>query len=80
LVHYCSQQRGYPAKPLEEYSIADIRREFVTGKSCAPRCTVACAHQVSYIDFWRAPQWLTPSGQPSLDGAAPDLVQLETSK
>ncbi len=80
LVHYCSQQRGYPAKPLEEYTTADIRREFVTEKSCAPRCTVACVHQVSYMDFWRAPQRLTPSGQPALDGGTPDLVQLETSK
>ena len=25
LVHYCSQQRGYPAKPLEEYTLADIQ-------------------------------------------------------
>ena len=30
LVHYCSQQRGYPAKPLAEYTVADIRREFLT--------------------------------------------------
>src|SRR5438874_2485016 len=56
LVHYCSQQRGYPAKPLAEYTVADIRREFVTAKPCAPRCTVACVHQISYMDFWRAPQ------------------------
>jgi MoaA/NifB/PqqE/SkfB family radical SAM enzyme len=56
LVHYCSQQRGYPAKPLAEYTIEDIRREYRTAKSCAPRCTVACVHQVAYIDFWRGPQ------------------------
>ena len=56
LVHYCSQQRGYPAKPLMEYTLEDIRREYRTAKSCAPRCTVACAHQVSCIDFWRDPQ------------------------
>src|SRR5246127_3984960 len=24
LVHYCSQQRGYPAIPLEQYTVADI--------------------------------------------------------
>ena len=53
LVHYCSQQRGYPGKPLLEYSIDDIRREYRTAKSCAPRCTVACVHQISYLDFWR---------------------------
>ena len=56
LVHYCSQQRGYPAKPLAEYTLADIRREYRTEKSCAPQCTVSCVHQVSYLDFWRAPQ------------------------
>src|SRR5919112_512595 len=38
LVHYCSQQRGYPAKPLAEYTREDIRREYRTAKSCAPRC------------------------------------------
>ena len=56
LVHYCSQQRGYPAKPLLSYTRDDIRREYRTAKGCAPRCTVACVHQVCYIDFWRGPQ------------------------
>jgi MoaA/NifB/PqqE/SkfB family radical SAM enzyme len=75
LVHYCSQQRGYPAKPLEQYTVEDIRREFVTVKSCAPRCTVACAHYTSYMDFWRAPQ--TIMGPPART-ESPDLIQLET--
>jgi MoaA/NifB/PqqE/SkfB family radical SAM enzyme len=56
LVHYCSQQRGYPAVPLETYSIEDIRREFATPKPCAPYCTVGCVHRVSRMDFWRSPQ------------------------
>jgi len=56
LVHYCSQQRGYPAVPLETYSIEDIRREFDTPKPCAPYCTVGCVHRVSTMDFWRSPQ------------------------
>jgi MoaA/NifB/PqqE/SkfB family radical SAM enzyme len=56
LVHYCSQQRGYPGIPLEQYTVEDIRREFLTEKSCAPHCTVSCVHQVSYMDHWRAPQ------------------------
>jgi len=56
LVHYCSQQRGYPGIPLEKYTVADIRREFITEKGCAPKCTVACVHYTSYMDFWRAPQ------------------------
>jgi MoaA/NifB/PqqE/SkfB family radical SAM enzyme len=71
LVHYCSQQRGYPAKPLMEYTVADIRREYRTTKECAPRCTVACVHQVAYIDNWRHPQDLMQQQVPQ------GLVQLE---
>ncbi|HVC20204.1 MAG TPA: radical SAM protein [Vicinamibacterales bacterium] len=56
LVHYCSQQRGYPAIPLERYTLDDIRREFDTPKSCAPYCTIGCVHRVSTMDFWRYPQ------------------------
>jgi MoaA/NifB/PqqE/SkfB family radical SAM enzyme len=56
LVHYCSQQRGYPAIALAAYTREDIRREYRTGKTCAPNCTVSCVHQVSVIDAWRAPQ------------------------
>src|SRR6058998_229408 len=56
LVHYCSQQRGYPAVPLESYTIDDIRREFLTPKACAPYCTVGCVQQVAMVDNWRDPQ------------------------
>jgi MoaA/NifB/PqqE/SkfB family radical SAM enzyme len=56
LVHYCSQQRGFPAVPLESYTVDDIKREFLTPKSCAPYCTVGCVHRVSTMDFWRKPQ------------------------
>src|SRR6266700_5447482 len=42
LVHYCSQQRGYPAIPLEQYTRELLDHEFRTEKSCAPRCTVSC--------------------------------------
>ena len=75
LVHYCSQQRGYPGKPLAEYTTEDIRREYRTVKGCAPRCTVACVHQVSTLDFWRGPQDLQPS--PLADGQPQRLVQLQ---
>jgi MoaA/NifB/PqqE/SkfB family radical SAM enzyme len=75
LVHYCSQQRGWPAVPLAQYTKADIRREFVTEKSCAPSCTISCVHQISYIDFWRSPQ-VAPSAEPQPVGG---LVQIETA-
>jgi MoaA/NifB/PqqE/SkfB family radical SAM enzyme len=74
LVHYCSQQRGYPAKPLAEYTTEDIRREFLTVKGCAPHCTVSCVHQVSYMDFWRSPQTLQP--EPSKPPVG-ELVRIE---
>jgi MoaA/NifB/PqqE/SkfB family radical SAM enzyme len=56
LVHYCSQQRGYPGIPLAQYTIEDIRREFRTQKPCAPYCTIGCVHRVSTMDYWRKPQ------------------------
>jgi MoaA/NifB/PqqE/SkfB family radical SAM enzyme len=74
LVHYCSQQRGYPGVPLEKYGVEDVRREFLTEKSCAPHCTVSCVHQISYIDHWRAPQTMR-APQTSVD--AGQLVQIE---
>jgi MoaA/NifB/PqqE/SkfB family radical SAM enzyme len=75
LVHYCSQQRGYPAKPLLEYTTADVKREYRTAKGCAPRCTVACVHQISYIDFWRGKQDLAPAEVEQPSGR--DLVQIQ---
>src|SRR5438876_4437139 len=73
LVHYCSQQRGYPAIPLEKYTVEDIRREYLTEKSCAPQCTVSCVHQVSIFDAWRGRQRPAPvaESRPS------ELVQIE---
>ncbi len=77
LVHYCSQQRGYPGTPLEQYSTADIRREFLSEKPCAPYCTVSCVHYVSYFDFFRAPQTLK-SGLP--DQTTHPLVKIQSAK
>jgi MoaA/NifB/PqqE/SkfB family radical SAM enzyme len=74
LVHYCSQQRGFPAKPLTEYSVEDIRREYITEKSCAPLCTVSCVHQISYFDFFRGEQTLKVEPVP-----AERLVSIKTA-
>lgn len=73
LVHYCSQQRGFPGVPLAEYSKADVRREFLTEKTCSPNCTISCVHQISYIDHWRARQTSTVS-----PGQSHDLVKIKT--
>jgi MoaA/NifB/PqqE/SkfB family radical SAM enzyme len=74
LVHYCSQQRGFPAIPVAEYTTEHVKREFVTEKGCAPNCTISCVHQVSYIDHWRAPQ---SSGSTPASTGASDLVQIQ---
>jgi MoaA/NifB/PqqE/SkfB family radical SAM enzyme len=53
LVHWCSQQRGYPGIPLERYGLADFDREYHSVKPCAPRCTVSCVHRVALVDAIR---------------------------
>jgi MoaA/NifB/PqqE/SkfB family radical SAM enzyme len=65
LVHYCSQQRGFPGIPVAEYTRERVVQEFLTAKSCAPHCTIGCVHRTSYIDHWRAPQtrMVAPGGQ-----------------
>src|SRR5271157_2839745 len=75
LVHYCSQQRGYPGVPLATYTRDDLRREYLTEKSCAPHCTVSCVHQVSIFDSWRAPQHLAPSAPAAV--SAGELIQIK---
>jgi MoaA/NifB/PqqE/SkfB family radical SAM enzyme len=75
LVHYCSQQRGYPGVPLATYTRDDIRREYLTEKGCAPNCTVSCVHQVSIFDSWRAPQH--PGDSSPVTTSAGELVQIK---
>ena len=72
LVHYCSQQRGAPGIPLKDYTVANIRREYRTRKTCAPYCTISCVHQVSIMDRWRDPQTLVydPASSERSDGAS----------
>jgi MoaA/NifB/PqqE/SkfB family radical SAM enzyme len=53
LVHWCSQQRGFPALPLSGYGVEDLARESRTEKSCAPFCTVSCVHRVAFLDRLR---------------------------
>jgi MoaA/NifB/PqqE/SkfB family radical SAM enzyme len=78
LVHWCSQQRGYPGIPLEKYTAERRQREFYTHKGCAPRCTVSCVQQVGILDNWRAEQTLQPVQpvQAAMETASRDLVQI----
>jgi MoaA/NifB/PqqE/SkfB family radical SAM enzyme len=73
LVHYCSQQRGWPGTPLANYTRADLEREYLTEKTCAPNCTISCVHQISYIDHWRSPQ----TRQTSPGGPQVELVNIQ---
>jgi MoaA/NifB/PqqE/SkfB family radical SAM enzyme len=80
LVHWCSQQRGYPGVPLAHYTAEMRRREYFTEKACAPLCTVSCVQQVAVIDNWRHPQVLKPfpATVPGISAQAP-LVQLSSA-
>ena len=53
LVHYCSQQRGRPGIPLEQYTRDDVLREASKPKGCAPFCTISCVHQTAMLDEFR---------------------------
>jgi Radical SAM superfamily len=53
LVHWCSQQRGYPGIPLAQYGSADLEREYSSTKSCASLCTISCVHRVALLDDLR---------------------------
>ena len=76
LVHYCSQQRGYPGIPIAEYTQADLQREYNTKKGCAPNCTVSCVHQTSMMDNWRDEQTLAALELPKKEA---ELVQIQAS-
>jgi len=84
LVHYCSQQRGFPGIPLEEYTREHLEHEFYAEKPCAKFCTIACVQQVAMFDNWRAPQRPfdlpaeTFSKDVNQDGAAEEVVNAES--
>jgi MoaA/NifB/PqqE/SkfB family radical SAM enzyme len=74
LVHWCSQQRGYPGIPLSQYTPEMRQREYLTDKFCGPRCTVSCVQQVGILDNWRDPQTLKPL--PMAPAPVSELVQI----
>ena len=74
LVHWCSQQRGYPGIPLAEYTDHMRHTQYLTHKGCAPWCTVSCVQQVGILDNWRSRQTLQPL--PAVAPAKTELVQI----
>ena len=71
LVHYCSQQRGNPGIPLEEYTNWNIQQEYSRKKLCSKFCTIGCVQRVSQLDNWRDEQTLDPPYYPILNSAIP---------
>jgi len=61
LVPTCSQQPRLSRCAAGPVHHADVKREFLTAKSCSPNCHIGCVHKISYIDHWRAPQTSTVS-------------------
>jgi MoaA/NifB/PqqE/SkfB family radical SAM enzyme len=77
LVHYCSQQRGKPGIPLDQYSRVDLEREYQSIKPCAPYCTVSCVHQTAMVDYVREkPLEAIPRFLPAAHGAVRVLAWL----
>ena len=80
LVHWCSQQRGYPGIPLTQYTDEMRQREYFTDKYCAPRCTISCVQQVAMLDNWRDAQTLKPAQMAAPVAPAPQLVQIGSAR
>jgi MoaA/NifB/PqqE/SkfB family radical SAM enzyme len=70
IVSYCSQMRGIPGIPLEEYTRGDVVREYGARKACAPYCTISCVQRVAVFDNWRGTQTTTAPLRPR-SGARP---------
>jgi MoaA/NifB/PqqE/SkfB family radical SAM enzyme len=74
IVRWCSQQRQHFGIPLEDYTTADLKRQFYTKKGCSDHCTVGCARTNSKWDEWRSqPLEPDPAFVPRQD-----LVQLSS--
>ena len=83
LVHYCSQQRGHPGIPLEEYGQEDLEREYHSVKGCEAYCTISCVQRGSMIDELReypieAINRFFPSPGPQSPSEMPLVVRILT--
>ena len=53
VVHWCSQTRESWGKALEDYTVADLKEQFHTRKTCDTGCTIGCVRNQSRFDEWR---------------------------
>lgn len=52
-VNWCAQTRAVWSKPLMDYTVADLREQFHSYKSCHATCTIGCSRSASQLDNWR---------------------------
>ena len=52
-VRWCSQTREVFGKKLEDFTSADLKKQFYLPKTCSPHCTVGCVRKNSRFDEWR---------------------------
>jgi MoaA/NifB/PqqE/SkfB family radical SAM enzyme len=53
IVHYCSQTMKEYGKPLDEFSLHDLKKNFYARHACTRFCTISCARNNSSLDEWR---------------------------
>jgi MoaA/NifB/PqqE/SkfB family radical SAM enzyme len=49
-VHLCASQMDRLAKPIEEYTLQDLRQQSSAAKGCEKGCSVGCAFRCSQVD------------------------------
>jgi hypothetical protein len=64
IVRWCSQTRDVWGVPLADYDLAELKRQFDTQKTCAPKCTVGCVRKNSAPDEWRPQRTPEPERAP----------------
>ncbi len=50
---WCSQTRDVWKKSFDTYTVADLREQFDTPKTCAATCTIGCSRTCAAYDEWR---------------------------
>lgn len=53
IVRWCSQTFEAFGISLAKYTLADLKQQFYTEKSCSDRCTLGCSRTTSKADGWR---------------------------
>jgi len=52
-VQWCSRTANLFSRALSDYTLEDLREQFLQRKPCTKRCTLGCVRSTSYPDEWR---------------------------